>query len=329
MRAFRVVFTLCSGVLATSLGHAQSTSSTAVAQGLFDEARTLMAAGKPAEACPKFEESQRLDPGSGTLLNLARCYEQIGRTASAWSAYLDAASAAHGAGNLEREKGARERAEGLAPKVSRLVIEVALEARVDGLRITRDGADVGAAQWGVALPTDEGTHEIVAAAPGFRDFRTTVAVEGQGKTVRLSVPKLEQAPLAASPPPGPAADSSPVAGDRASEPAPSGLGAQRIAALVAGGVGVAGVVVGTIFGLQTISKKKQASETCTGGTCTSQAGVDAGNDAHAAGNVSTVAMIVGAAGLAGGAVLWFTAPSSPSSTKVGLGLDGVQVRGAF
>src|SRR4051812_10257047 len=63
---------------------------------LFDEARRLMADGKFAEACPKLEESQRMDPGIGILFNLGDCYEHLGRTASAWISFRDVASIAGG-----------------------------------------------------------------------------------------------------------------------------------------------------------------------------------------------------------------------------------------
>src|SRR5258706_9020963 len=87
----------------------------ATAQALFDQGKTLLSKGDVAGACPKFEESQRLDPGIGTQFNLATCYERAGRTASAWTLFLEVASAARAAHQPDREKLARSRAADLEP----------------------------------------------------------------------------------------------------------------------------------------------------------------------------------------------------------------------
>src|SRR5258706_12663688 len=98
---------------------AQNASSQAAAQALFDEARGLMNEGKFGDACPKFAESQRLDPGAGTLLNLANCYAKNGRTASAWVTFKDAAAAADVKRRADWSQRARERATALEPLLSR------------------------------------------------------------------------------------------------------------------------------------------------------------------------------------------------------------------
>jgi hypothetical protein len=322
-------------MLALSAPNARSQSaSSATAQGLFDQAKALMTAGKAAQACPKFEESQRLDPGSGTLINLALCYEHTGRTASAWSTYRDAAAAARISGNSERERGARERAAALAPKVAKLVVEVPPDARVPGLHITRDGVDVGDAQWGTPLPVDEGSHALTAKAPGCQDWQAKVDVVGAGTTATINIPKLPSAlptpavALVPTPPPAATGEPVPVAPAANGDKQGSGLGGQRIGALALGGAGVAGIVVGTVFGVEALSKKSEADKTCDGTACTTDAGVQAGKDGFSAANVSTIAMIAGGVALAGGLVLWFTAPTD-RSTQVGVTPRGFVLRQAF
>ena len=69
---------------------ARADDEAATAQALFDQATALKANEDWAGACPKFESSYRLDPALGTLLNLANCFEKLGKIASAWARWEEA-----------------------------------------------------------------------------------------------------------------------------------------------------------------------------------------------------------------------------------------------
>ena len=115
-------------------------------------------------------------------------------------------------------------------------------------------------------------------------------------------------------------------------PEPGGaLGPQQILALATGGLGVVGLGVGSAFGLVAMSKKSDAQNVCPH-VCTDQAGATKWRDAKSAGNLSTVAFIVGGAALAGAAVLWLTAKTEANEApraQVGLGLSGVQLKATW
>jgi hypothetical protein len=313
------LFVAASG-LVTRSSFAEPAHDTVTAEALFEEAKALMADGKAAEACPKLEESQRLDPASGTLLNLAGCYEKIGRLASAWSTYAEAGTAAKASGNAEREEVARTQAASLRPRLASLTIRVAPNVKVPGLEVSRDGERVGAPQWDLALPVDEGEHKIVANAPGRLPWRGVILVTGEGSTAEVSVPTLSVDPAIAE-----AAKAREAMHERESR-----FRARRTMALVAGGVGIVGLSVGTLFAIKSKSDHDEADQFCTGTLCTDQRGVDAGNAAYTAGTVSTVAMVVGVVGLGGATVLWLTAPRpGGSSAKVGLGPGGLRIAGVW
>jgi hypothetical protein len=210
------------------------------------------------------------------------------------------------------------------------VIRVAPEARVSGLEVLRDGNAVGPAQWGVAIPADEGDHAIVARAPGHQGWKGVAQVKGEGTSAEIEVPKLEEATVATPGTDSGGSVAQPSTEAHTTDEGSSGMGTQKILALVSGGVGVAGLAVGTIFAVKAMGDKSDADKACVGGTCRTDAAVTAGNDAHSAGNIATIGMVIGAVGLAGGAALWFTAPKKEQpAVQAGLGLGTVQVRGVW
>ncbi len=334
-------------VSGSAWGQSGGAERAASAEALFREAKGLMEDGNYALACPKLEASQRLDQAVGTLLNLAVCHEAQGKTASAWAEYLRAASMARRKQQPAREKYARRRAMELEPKLVRMAFAVAEEALVEGLEVRRDGLLQESASWATATPVDPGTHVVTALAPGKKEWRTTVEASGEGKTVTVDVPVLEDLPPE---PEQPASDelekgraSAPATEPKPSEPvAVSSSGAnQRTLGILFGGVGVAGLAVGSIFGLQANSKWNDAD--CPDNRCPTPEQQDRAEDAKRFADVSTWSFAGGGALLAAGTVLWLTASDGPPSREVaqprgmelrmepsaGKGSAGVIVRGRF
>ena len=205
-------------------------SAGAQAEVLFRQGRDLLAAGKTAEACTDFEQSQKLQPAVTTLINLAGCREKLGQFATAWGLFLDAArdtrSAADAAGQQLHDV-AQTRAQKLEPRVSRLTISVPQQSQVDGLEIDRGRDRVDAGLWNRALPVDGGTYTITARAPGASPWSTEVTVAPEGDTRTVQVPDMRNLPRdlgrpAPVPPATAAAPAPSPAGPRAEAPhAPS------------------------------------------------------------------------------------------------------------
>lgn len=325
-RIAQVAFAVLAAATLSSASRAEGDKATA--EALFAEGRRLMAAANYAAACEKFSSSRKLDDGLGTTLNLAQCYEKLGRTASAWAEFRDAAARARQTGAREREQYARDRVAVLDKKLSRLTL-TAGTIEPDA-RISRDGVAVDRAVLGTPIPVDPGSHVLEAVAPGKKKWSVVIDVR-PGSQLSVVIPALE-------------ADSSgqftrndgPANRDDAASSSGSGS-TQRIFALGVAGIGVAGLVVGSIFGLQAKSDWADAKPRCTNYPhgCNSE-GIALGEEADSAATISTLSFAVGVAGLAGGAALWLTAPSAASSQSgrgapFSVGFDGRQflLRGAL
>jgi hypothetical protein len=185
---------LALGAASSSAG-AQGNTDAALAETLYRQGRDLMAQGKAAEACPKFAESQRLDPATGTLLNLAACYESVGKRASAWLAYTEAAVAARRDQREDRVRFAQDRISALEPKLSRLTVVVSPEAETTGLEVRLNGALIGLASRGVATPVDPGDYRIEAHAPGKKPWQQQITVGKNSDSKTVTVPPLAAEPV--------------------------------------------------------------------------------------------------------------------------------------
>jgi hypothetical protein len=315
-------------LLQPSVASAQSDEA-AAAEALFKQARDLFDAGKIGAACEKFAESERLDSSAGTLLNLARCREEEGRTASAWSAYLAAKRAAKTDGRDAMANEATRRAAELEAKLSYLTVVV--RTPVDGLAVARGGEPITAATFGAKLPIDPGEHVFVARAPGYEEWTGQVTVR-HGESETITIPALVALPEQAKEPRKLTATTDDPA---RSVPAPVESGIPTTTYLV-GGLGLAVTGAGLAFGVMANSSYNEASRLCPS---TVGCSADAMNERSQAGTFATVATIavpVGVAGLATGVVLWAmddegAAPSDAMSAQVAWLPGGgfAQVGGSF
>ena len=322
MRGRIVVIALVSHATAAS---AQPNDPVARADALFREGRALIEAGNFDAACPKFEESQRLDPGLGTLLNLAACYEQVGKLASALTAFRSAEEQARaaGPGEKKREQTASDRARALEGRVARLAVIVASAEPPAGFVVTRDGVPMRPLDFGRRVPVDPGTIVIAATAPGFEPFETEVAIARDTTARTVEIPALTPGAGTvddAAPPATP--DIAPPAGG-ADEPTPPASSRTRIAI----GLAAAGVVgLGAGVGLGLSAKSRYDDVPCTqngsppmGCTAAEAARID---DARARGNLGTIVGGLGVAALAAGVVLYVTAPKGRAVVVAPVAGDG-------
>ena len=293
------------------------------AEARFHEGERLFDGKRYAEACAAFDDSERLDPQLGTLLNLAFCHETQGRTATSWLEYSKGAAWAEQRGQHERATWALARALDLSKRLPLVLLEVApgADANAPAIEIEIDGGSAPASSWSTPLPLDPGEHLLRVSAAGHRSAQLLVRVV-EGTTTNVAVPVLPPLPdpPAAAPPPS----------------HPSRFNGQRVVGLVGLGVGVASLALGTIYGAETLSKKSDAGGHCAGTECDA-AGVALQDEAHRDATVSTLAFAVGAAAFGIGTWLTLTASSGCASARatatiqplVGPRVAGVGMAGAW
>ncbi|WP_437978830.1 hypothetical protein WMF11_22170 [Sorangium sp. So ce295] len=327
----------CLGVLGVAVAAPASAQALAVAESHFDRGRADMLAGRYETGCPALAESQRLDPRPGRLFTLAECEAKWGRIATAVARYNDYLAMVDRMSEAERDKQSARRKialgqrSALAPLVPQLTLSLPPGAPA-GTRVQCDGMTLEQPSLGVALPVDPGEHVVTTQAPGGPATETRFTIDrSESKAIVLEV----KPPAGAKPPPAkpPAPAPAPVPAQ-----GPSGL---RVVTYVTGGLGVAGLIVGSVTGWMALDASGVAADNCRDvspdrARCKPD-GLDAGNRAKQLGLVSTVGFGAGVA-LAGASALLFLlepsqrrqpAPEVSWELTAGQAGGGVVVRGRW
>jgi hypothetical protein len=294
-----------------------------------ETSRDLYAQGVKALDAHDYEAAERACAGAFKLVTAptgALCWGQalegLGKLVEARDAYL---AAVHYPAKPDepalftsaRETG-RASADRLAKRIATVVLDVSGTPESTALEVTIDGAEIAPDTARLPRKLNPGHHVVVVAARGYQSARVEVSA-ADGQEQRVAVALRPETVVAGAP--------ATVAPESAASPAPS-----RVPAWVAFGVGGAGLVVGTVFGVIALN---DASDLKGQAGCPSscprsaQPQIDA---LHGHQWASDIGLGVGVVGAAVGAVFLLSsrAPEKPtSSVGLDLGPAFMRLRGRF
>jgi hypothetical protein len=303
------------------------TSTGALAQSAVEKetARTLMDRGDAAfdkqqfaEALEAYQSADAIMHVPTTGIAVAKAHAELGHLVEA----RDAALAVKRLAVAERESSrfaearamANELAEALAKRIPSLTIKVE-GAKPESVKLHIDGAPVSS----FFVKLNPGRHEITADAPGFATAKSNVQL-GDGASVSVTLTLVPGAKDESGAPSTPTIANRP-AGEKRTSPL----------VYIGFGVGAAGIAVGSVTGLMSLSRASSAKERCDGNQCPPDAADDI-DASKSLGTVSNVSFAVGVVGLGVGVYGLFSSKRerTPARTRVTpivahrfVGLEGV------
>jgi hypothetical protein len=333
-RSSRSVGTLASVLLlnlvlvsAASMADAQpSDAQIAEARQKFDQGKKAEDAGRWEEALHAFQDVGKVKMTPQVRFHIALADENLGHLAAALHGFEEAQDLAKKDPDNAKDvlENAPEHAKDLRARAPKLRVDVTGHG---DYRVLLDGDALSPAQIGAELPVDPGSHTLVLEVT---TSSGTVALPPQELTLRERATER----IAIKVPEDHSADSAPVT--PIDKPAPhASVYERKIPAIIAGSVGIASLVgAGVFLGLRQ-SAISQVRDSCTDKAndrgCDPRLAAVASNgktDTY----VSTTLAFVGVAGLATGAVLWFTIGNdkpSQSATRVTVSPSYLAVDGRF
>lgn len=287
--------------LATSLAQAQpSAAQKETARGLMAEARELRERGDLQGALTRFSAADSLMGVPTTGFEMAATQADLGKLVEARETLRRVLALPQSPDDPEPFHEARRNARALdqrlQSRIGALHFVVTGVAASESLVVTVDGETIPVAALGLPFRVNPGRHVVIARAGGREAKNEIDALES--RTVKVELPlaaqqaavaapvQLDEAPAAAAPAAQPASEqAAPVASSKV-----------PVVTYVAGGVGIAGILVGGITGMMAVSHKNAAARDCVDGKCPPSTWDDL-DSARSLAAVSTVGFVVGAVGL--------------------------------
>jgi hypothetical protein len=277
-----------------------------------------MDAGRVSEACAKFRISDALDPEVGTKMNLARCYDRLGTTASAYAAWGRAAEAAARQARIatdprerqlqsDREIHARAQMAALAPRL--LYLSVRVEGGIHSdVTVLLDGEALPKDQWDLKIPVDPGVHQLVGLAPlrepWFAHFELD---EQRSPWIVVSVPDLRERPPQYA---------------HAQADGPPEVDPLRTTAIGLGAAALVTGLVGVGFGIDSLSAYSRALSNCTPSFNCNDSGMHDLSRLRTDAAVADVTLVVAGLEAVGAVTLWWMGARKARAATVGAAYGG-------
>jgi len=311
------------GFLHASPARAETDEDRAGARTLATEGAKAFAAQRWSDAVDLFTRAEALLHAPPHLLFLARARVKLGQLVLAREMYTkivrENIAPTAPAAFLEAQTAAKAELPALEPRIAMLTVTVS-GADAKAVSITVDGQKLSSVFVGAPKPIDPGEHKVQATSDGMASDVVTLHIkEGARQSVSLALTPQKGAaptqvaapapvatpPALATPMPNQVDAATPDAASPPSQGGPSGL---RIASFAALGVGVIGLGAGTVFGLQSLSKRSSADNICPDVNRCPNAkrdevdGLD--NDARQAQTLATIGFVAGGVGVAAGVTMF-------------------------
>jgi hypothetical protein len=299
--------------LALSLGTASvpgivwaeaSAGDVATARTLFNKGRELRDGGDNKGALEKFKGAYALAPTPIIGIELGKTHQLLGNLVEARETFLSVARLPVAGDETKKSADARIEATKLAGDLKAKIpsIKVILANLPAGATpsVKLDGAELNAAVLSEPRAVNPGKHTVVGSVGGVEKSEDADLKEGEAKEITLDFASTKAETPKETPKETPGEKPKDTLPPTTDSGGGSGL---RTVGFVVTGVGVVGAVVGTVFMLQSSSKRSQADDLCPGGLCPSSRRSDVtalDDDANKAKTFGVVGIAVGVVGLGAG-----------------------------